>query len=164
MSDLITKIASDSTNGIYTTKYGFAPIGPDHHCGEGSICEGYSLRGELQMITTPTGVNTLELMATVKGAQEFKKTSIFGVGWALEYGKEKKQTEAYFAMWSWQQNLMRNGWANMNVKTNLSLDKVKEDPRAAQTTMIPEKVQTWVPTVTKHLGKDLQVGATRNLN
>ena len=52
----------------------------------------------------------------------------------------------------------------MNVKTNLSLDKVKEDPRAAQTTMIPEKVQTWVPTVTKHLGKDLQVGATRNLN
>jgi hypothetical protein len=59
---------------------------------------------------------------------------------------------------------MRNGWANMNVKTNLSLDKVKEDPRAAQTTMIPEKVQTWVPTVTKHLGKDLQVGATRNLN
>jgi hypothetical protein len=58
---------------------------------------------------------------------------------------------------------MRNDWANMNVRTNLSLDQVKKDPRAAQTGMIPMKEAIWKPTVTKHLGKELHVGATRNL-
>lgn len=77
----------------------------------------------------------MEIFAKVKGPKEFKKTSIFGVGWGLEYDKTK--TEAYVAMYSWQQSVMRNDWANMNVRTNLSLDQVKADPRAAQTQMIP---------------------------
>jgi hypothetical protein len=102
MSDLITKLSSTATNGIYTTKYGFAPIGPKNECGTGSVCEGYSLRGELQVITTPTGTNSVEIFAKVKGPVEFKKTSIFGVGWAVEYDKAAPKTEAYFAMYSWQ--------------------------------------------------------------
>jgi len=117
----------------------------------------------MQMTTLPTGESRIELMAKVKGAKEFKKNSIFGVGWALEYDEKAPKTEAYFAMWSWQQAVMRNDWVNMNVSANLSLDEVKKDPRAAQLQMVPEKTMPWNPTVTKHLGKELHVGAVRNL-
>jgi len=67
-------------------------------------------------------------------------------------------------MWSYQNSKKKNDWANLNVRANLSLDEIVADPRSAQAQMIPSKKLIWKPTRTENKGKELNVGAVRNLN
>jgi hypothetical protein len=60
------------------------------------------MRGYYNVETTPEGENSLMIDARLKGPKNFKLTTMFGMGWGLDYDANKK-TETFVTMWSYQQ-------------------------------------------------------------
>jgi hypothetical protein len=68
---------------------------------------------------------------------------MFGLGWFFSFGPGDLSTEAYIGMYSWQQEQMRNDWANMQVSAQMSLDEVLLDYMNAQANALPEANPKW---------------------
>ena len=73
-----------SKEGNYGSTYRFEAIGPKE-CGVNSKCQGWNLRGYYNVETTPSGESSLMIDARLKGPKRFKLTSMFGMGWGIDF-------------------------------------------------------------------------------
>ena len=62
----------------------------------------------------------------------FKKGSIFGLGWGISYGKNLEKTESLGALYVWDQDAMKYSWFNLNMKGNMTLDEIRNNPGLAR--------------------------------
>jgi hypothetical protein len=79
--------------------------------------------------TTPSGRSTLEIDARLTADKDFSMTSMYGVGWGIEYGEEKISSETYLAMWSYYPESEAFGWHTMNSRVNMSQNEIKANTR-----------------------------------
>jgi hypothetical protein len=106
----------------------------------------------------------MEIDMTLKTGKKFRKQSMFGVGWGISFGAQNTKTESYLGLWSYQQDIQKNGWGNLNFKSEMSLEEVRKDPMKAQATAIPETGDAglWIPVVTEFTPEDaIRIAAKR---